>query len=147
MSSRRKSPTALACGNQVPLARRGPPLSSCCASQKPATAAHTAATATNQRARIELMGELFHSGRPARAAAPTVRRLIERGAARLKRARVFFGHGTDNAWDEAAALVWHALALPQSAEAALYGRRVGRAAERRVRQLFSRRIQERLPAA
>jgi len=77
----------------------------------------------------------------------TVRRLIERGAARLRRAGVFFGHGTDNAWDEAAALVWHALALPHSPGAALYDRRVSRAAERRVAQLFSRRIRERLPAA
>jgi ribosomal protein L3 glutamine methyltransferase len=96
------------------------------------------------------MRELFHTRRPsrgARAAAPTVHRLIERAAARLARARVIFGHGTDNAWDEAAALVWHALELPHSAGAAHYGRRVGRAAERRVAQLIGRRIRERLPAA
>ena len=77
----------------------------------------------------------------------TVGRLIARGAARLRRARVFFGHGTDNARDEAAALVLHALGLPPAGSTALYRRRVDAAAERRVRELLARRIRERVPAA
>ena len=77
----------------------------------------------------------------------TVGALITRGAARLARARVFFGHGTDNARDEAAALVLHALGLPHSGSAALYRRRVGRPAQQRVRELLARRIRERIPAA
>ena len=76
----------------------------------------------------------------------TVGALIARGAARLARARVFFGHGTDKAHDESAALVLHALGLPHSGSAALYRRRVGRLAEQRVRQLLTRRIRERIPA-
>ena len=77
----------------------------------------------------------------------SVRTLIERGAARLKRAGVFFGHGTDNAWDEAAALVLHALRLPHTGDAALYRRRVGGAAQRTVQELLGRRVRERIPAA
>lgn len=103
------------------------------------------------------MSELSHSGaaRSARRrlsrrsasprAAATVRALIERGARRLQRARVFFGHGTDNAWDESAALVLHALRLPHL-DASVYGRRVGADAQQRVRALITRRIRERIPA-
>jgi ribosomal protein L3 glutamine methyltransferase len=83
---------------------------------------------------------------PRRNRSVSVRTLIARGAARLIRARVFFGHGTDNAWDEAASLVLHALRLPQHDGREVYRRRVGTAAQRRVQQLLARRIRERIPA-
>lgn len=82
------------------------------------------------------MPELFH----------TVQDLIARGARRLKRARVFFGHGTDNAWDESAALVWHALKLPHSASPRIYEKRVTAVEAARVEALLKRRIDERIPA-
>ena len=72
--------------------------------------------------------------------------LIERGARRLRRARVFFGHGTDNARDDSAALVLHALNLPHDARPSVYRRRVSDAARRRAEQLLDRRIDERIPA-
>ncbi len=75
----------------------------------------------------------------------TVQQLIVRSARRLQRARVFFGHGTDNAWDEAAALIWHALHLPQPS-ARVYARIVTQAQERQARDLITRRIRERTPA-
>jgi ribosomal protein L3 glutamine methyltransferase len=99
------------------------------------------------------MGELFHTRRRTarrhgkRASPTTVAQLIAESTARLHRARVFFGHGTDNARDEAAALVRHALRLPVRHAGALDRRPVGGNARHRVRELVSRRIEERIPAA
>ena len=81
-----------------------------------------------------------------RRAPVTVRQLIAQGARRLERARVFFGHGTDNAWDDAAALVWHALRLPPHADAQVYTRRADAAGAARARDLIARRVRERVPA-
>lgn len=75
-----------------------------------------------------------------------MRDLIASGARRLQRARVFFGHGTDNAWDESAALVWHALKLPQASSPRIYAKRVNAAGVERVEALIQRRIAERIPA-
>lgn len=77
---------------------------------------------------------------------PTVRSLIESGARRLRRAGVFFGHGTDNARDDSAALVLYALDLPQDGDPAVYSRRVGARGVQRVDELLRRRIEERIPA-
>jgi ribosomal protein L3 glutamine methyltransferase len=94
------------------------------------------------------MRELFHSpaGATRRPRPVSVRALIERGARRLRRAGVFFGHGTDNAFDESAALVFHALGLSHDAREAVYAKRVGAAAQGQVRDLITRRIEERVPA-
>jgi ribosomal protein L3 glutamine methyltransferase len=88
------------------------------------------------------MSELSHS-----APRTTVRALISASARRLARAGVFFGHGTDNATDEAAALVWHVLQLPYPTRSDSYARRVGAGARATVQALVARRIRERIPAA
>jgi ribosomal protein L3 glutamine methyltransferase len=75
-----------------------------------------------------------------------VRALIDRSSRRLKRAGVFFGHGTDNAWDDAAALVWHALRLPDNPTARVYDRAISAAGQQQVEALIDRRITERIPA-
>jgi ribosomal protein L3 glutamine methyltransferase len=78
---------------------------------------------------------------------PTVLDLIRFGAAEFERAGLAFGHGTDNAIDDAAALVFHALGLDHADAARAYRRSPPPADVARVLGLYARRIVERVPAA
>jgi len=84
---------------------------------------------------------------PQRGRAITVADLVRSLAGRFERARLVYGHGTDNALDEAAALVFHALRLEHADAPAVYASEVSASGQRRVESLAQRRIGERLPAA
>ena len=79
--------------------------------------------------------------------APSVADLIGHGAAMFERAGLVYGHGTDNAVDEAAALVFHALALDHAEAESAYARRPDAQQVGRVLALFEQRIGRRVPAA
>jgi len=76
----------------------------------------------------------------------TIAAVLARSARRLARAGLHFGHGTDNAHDEAAALIWHALRLPPNPDAARLARPVSPRQSARIEALLERRIRERIPA-
>ena len=71
--------------------------------------------------------------------------LLGRAQRRLQRAHLHYGHGTDNARDDAAALVWHALGLPLEPSAAQLARPATAQQLRALELLLRRRIRERVP--
>jgi len=77
----------------------------------------------------------------------TLVELVTRTSGRLKDAGVAFGHGTTNAFDEAAWLVPAALGLPLDALETHGKRAVAAADEAKVEALLTRRIETRKPIA
>ncbi len=75
----------------------------------------------------------------------TVGGLIGECAARLDEAQVFFGHGTGNSRDEAAALVFHVLGLDHADAVRGYGKNVSEADRRTIEALLDQRITTRRP--
>ena len=63
------------------------------------------------------------------------------------RSELHFGHGTDNAWDEARWLVLGALALPFEAPDWVLDSRIATPERERLTQLLKRRVVERVPVA
>ncbi len=76
----------------------------------------------------------------------TIRDFIRWGWSYFNEAELFFGHGTDNALDEAAYLVLHTLHLPPQVGEAYLDTRVTEAERRRLAKILMRRIEERLPS-
>lgn len=77
----------------------------------------------------------------------TPRRLVLNAERRFRRARLVYGHGTDNARDEAVFLVFHALGLPFDVDDATLDTPVSADAAAGVEALVQARIDTRRPAA
>jgi ribosomal protein L3 glutamine methyltransferase len=78
---------------------------------------------------------------------PTILDLIEAGAQQLDDAGVAFGHGTTNAFDEAAWLVLWQLELPLDDLDSVANQPVSSEEQAAIAELFARRIATRQPAA
>ena len=96
-----------------------------------------------QRARYAMIDP---GGAEARGMA-TIRDLIRWSASRMNEAGVYFGHGTDNALDEARALVLHQLYLSPMLGNEYFDARVADEERQSVFTMLRRRIDERLPLA
>lgn len=77
----------------------------------------------------------------------TVGDFIQWGASRFEEAGLFFGHGSDNPWDESLTLVLHALSLPWDSDSEILEKTISVEDETAIRRLFYRRINEKIPAA
>ena len=77
----------------------------------------------------------------------TLGALLRAAEERLQQAGVAFGHGTTNAWDEAAYLVLHALSLPLDRLEVFLDARLTQHERAKLGELLARRIDARVPAA
>ena len=77
----------------------------------------------------------------------TLRDWLRYAVTRFGEARVSFGHGTTNAYDEAAYLLLHALHLPLDRLEPFLEARLTLQERAQIVQLFDRRIDQRIPAA
>lgn len=77
----------------------------------------------------------------------TVRDYLRYTSSQFAAAPVFFGHGTDNVWDEAVQLVMRSLHLPLENNALFLDARLIREERRVILERIRRRIEERVPLA
>ncbi|PKO34848.1 MAG: 50S ribosomal protein L3 N(5)-glutamine methyltransferase [Betaproteobacteria bacterium HGW-Betaproteobacteria-7] len=77
----------------------------------------------------------------------TVRDFIRYAVSRFNAAQLFFGHGSDNAWDEAVYLTLHTLHLPLDRLEPFLDARLLMHEREALLDIYQRRCQERLPAA
>ncbi|HYT96791.1 MAG TPA: 50S ribosomal protein L3 N(5)-glutamine methyltransferase [Casimicrobiaceae bacterium] len=77
----------------------------------------------------------------------TLRDWLRFAVTRFGEAKLAFGHGTTNAYDEAAYLLLHALSLPLDRLEPFLDARLTLAEQADIAALLSRRIDERIPAA
>ena len=77
----------------------------------------------------------------------TVRDHLRYAVSRFTAAGLFFGHGSDNAWDEAVYLTLHTLSLPLDRLEPFLDARLLPHEREALLEIFRRRCEERLPAA
>jgi ribosomal protein L3 glutamine methyltransferase len=76
----------------------------------------------------------------------TIGELLEYGQSLFEQSGIYFGHGTDNAWDEAVYLLSSVLNLPPDADRSLLDNLVSDEDQQQIKALYQRRIEERVPA-
>ncbi|MGS0675862.1 50S ribosomal protein L3 N(5)-glutamine methyltransferase [Shewanella sp. 0m-4] len=75
----------------------------------------------------------------------TIGDMLRWGVSRFNDANIYYGHGTDNAWDEAIALVFHALHLPEEIGQQVFHSNLTSSEKHKIVELIIRRVRERLP--
>ncbi|MBN8451011.1 MAG: 50S ribosomal protein L3 N(5)-glutamine methyltransferase [Candidatus Accumulibacter sp.] len=83
----------------------------------------------------------------ARTELSTLRDLLRFAVSRYNEAHLFFGHGTDNAWDEAVYLLLHSLHLPLDRLEPFLDAKLTSAERADLLHVIERRVKERLPVA
>ncbi|WP_196137472.1 50S ribosomal protein L3 N(5)-glutamine methyltransferase [Aliikangiella sp. G2MR2-5] len=77
----------------------------------------------------------------------SIQDFIRWGYARFNQAELFYGHGTDNPWDEAVSLVLQTLELPDDTPDAILQSRLTTSEKRELANRIAKRINEKKPLA
>lgn len=77
----------------------------------------------------------------------TVNEILAYGSEKFEHAKLYFGHGTDNAWDEAVWLAFYVLKLPYNAERNALNTELSILQVKQIKALYQQRITRRIPAA
>lgn len=77
----------------------------------------------------------------------TVRDYIRWAASRFSEAKLFHGHGTATALDDAAALILHSLSLPYNLSESYFSARLTHTEREKIIDLVNRRVSSRVPSA
>jgi ribosomal protein L3 glutamine methyltransferase len=77
----------------------------------------------------------------------TIRDWLRYSVSRFEEAGIFFGHGTDNAYDESVWLIMSALHLPMDTLENFFDARITPAEAKHLAQLIERRVTKRTPTA
>lgn len=75
----------------------------------------------------------------------TVADMLRWAVSRFNDAGIYYGHGTDNAWDEAISLVFHSLHLPEEIGPQVLHANLTSSEKQKIVELIIRRVRERLP--
>lgn len=77
----------------------------------------------------------------------SIRDFLRWSVSRFNEAGLYYGHGTDNAWDEAVALILHTLFLPHHINPAILDAHLTLHEREQLYKVIRRRIDERIPTA
>ncbi|MBX3709444.1 MAG: 50S ribosomal protein L3 N(5)-glutamine methyltransferase [Gammaproteobacteria bacterium] len=75
----------------------------------------------------------------------TIRDFIRVATSRFNAAGLYYGHGTDNAWDEAIALILHTLHLPHDISPTVLDARLTKEERAQLNELIHRRVDKKIP--
>jgi len=75
----------------------------------------------------------------------TIRDFMRFAMTELNKNNAFFGHGTDNAWDESISLVLHVLHLPHDIDQAILDARLIEEERNKIVELLWHRVHDRIP--
>lgn len=77
----------------------------------------------------------------------TIRDFVRWSVSNFNAGGIFFGHGTDSAWDEAIALILHTLHLPHNIDPTILDGRLTLKEREQIEKLVKQRIEKRIPLA